>query len=1036
MNLSDVAIRRPVFTAMIMVAMMVLGLVAFSRLGVDLFPDISFPIVTVTTPYPGAGPEEIEQLVTRPIEDAVSSLGGVDSVRSTSREGVSLVVISFKIGTDVKMASVDVRDRVTTARRGMPLDVMESSFLRLDPSAAPVVTLVVSGDVDARSVRALAEDVVKPILERADGVATVNVRGGEQREIEVKLSVEKLARYGLTVAAVSQALSMENATVPLGRLSQGPVETSLRLEGEVAAVEDIAGLVVASVGGSTVKVADLGEVVDGARERRTLVRVNGEEAVAIDILKQSGGNTVAVAAALAGPLDEARAALPPSVHLDTIIDTSVFIQENADHVQQELILGALSAIAVIFLFMLDWRSTFISALALPTSIVATFFGMYMVGFSLNMMSLMGLSLSVGFLVDDAIVVRENIFRHIEAGEDPFTAARNGTSEIALAVLATTATILAVFVPVGFTSGLIGQMFKQFALTVAIAVSVSLFVAFTVDPMLSARLVKPAEHAAPTGLKGAWLGFLESLDHSYRGVLDWALRHRALVVVGGGAAFLSSFVAVGLMGTEFFPKPDRGQFMVNVVLPPGTALSRSVEVAERLEGILHEDPDVRLVYTTVGAEDDARKIAMRVTATDKSERARTLVDMNSDLRRRFGEVPGIRFSFSEAGFMEGDSELRQAPITLNVRGPDLERLALVSDQISAVVAETPGITDLDSSYAPGLPELRVSLDRDRAAALGVSAVAAGGALRSAIVGDLPTRFREGERDYDVRVRLQEADRGDPTALANLPIPTRLGLISLGQIATLSESDGPASIVREARQRQITISASVIGRSLGEVVGEIEDRLEKVQLPPGYSATFSGEAERMKESMTAFGVSLILAIIFTYVVLASQFESLIHPITIMVSLPLAIVGAFMGLFLAGKALGMSAFIGVILLMGLVSKNAILLVDRANQLRDEGGRTVVEALLEAGPTRLRPIIMTSATIVLGMLPTALSDSAGSEFRSPMAISVIGGVITSTLLTLVVVPVVYTLLDRFTSRGREERHAARAAPAPLPALDEATQA
>lgn len=1019
MNISDIAIRRPVFTSMVMVAMMVLGFVAFTRLGVDLFPDISFPIVTVTTPYPGAGPEEIEQLVTRPIEDAVSSLGGVDSVRSTSREGVSSVVISFEIGTDVKMASVDVRDRVTTARRFMPPDVLEPTYLRLDPSAAPIQTLVLSGEVDARSVRGLAEDVVKPILERTDGVASVTVRGGEEREIEVRLSVEKLARFGLTVSQVSQALALENANVPTGRLDQGTQETSLRLQGEVRRVDELARLVVATVGGVPVTVGDLGLVVDGAKERRTLVRVNGQEAVAIDIMKQSGGNTVAVAEALAGPMAEARAALPPGVSLGAIIDTSVFIKENADHVEQELVLGALAAITVIFLFMLDWRSTFISALALPTSIVATFFGMYLVGFSLNMMSLMGLSLSVGFLVDDAIVVRENIFRHIEKGEDPFTAARNGTKEIALAVLATTATILAVFVPVGFTTGIVGQMFKQFALTVAIAVSVSLFVAFTVDPMLSARLVKPRDqmHVRPRGPLGAWLGFLESLDQGYRRVLGWALRRRWTVLAGATAAFFLSFAAVGLMGTEFFPKPDRGQFMVNVTLPPGTALSRSSEVAGHLEDIVRADPDVTLVFTTVGVSEEARKIAMRVTATDKDERDRSLEDITATLRQKFSQVPGIRFSFSEAGLMEGDSELRQAPITLNVRGPDLETLARVADQIGAIVAETPGVTDLDSSYAPGQPELRVNLDRDRAAALGVSAAAAGGALRSAVVGETPTRYREGERDYDVRVRLQEGDRDDAAALSALPIPSRAGLLSLGQVATLERGTGPASIVREARQRQITISASVVGRSLGEVVSEIEDSVSHLALPAGYSATFSGEAERMKESMAAFGVSLLLAVVFTYVVLASQFESLVHPVTIMVSLPLAIVGALLGLFLTGNALGMSAFIGVILLMGLVTKNAILLVDRANQLRDEGGLGVKDALLEAGPTRLRPILMTSATIVLGMLPTAISDGPGSEFRSPMAISVIGGVITSTLLTLVVVPVVYTMLDRLTSRGRAER-------------------
>ncbi len=1017
MNISDIAIRRPVFTTMVMVALMVLGLVAFNRLGVELFPDMSFPLITVNTPYPGAGPEEVEQFVTRPIEDAVNSLGGVDSVRSYSREGFSSVIILFKIGTDTKSASMDVRDRVTDARRKMPQQVMESSFMKLDPSATPVETLVLSGSADPMVIRRLAEDVVRPNLEHSAGVAAVNVRGGEEREIEVQLSAEKLARYGIAIAQVSQALGLENANVPTGRVDSGTKEATLRLKGEVTKVEDLGAIVVANVAGTPVTVSDLGEVVDTVKERRTMVRVNGHDAVAIDIFKQSGGNTVAVADALVDPITELQASLPPGVHLDTIIDSSVFVRENADHVEEELTLGSLAAIAVIFLFMLDWRSTLISALALPTSIVTTFFGMYLAGFSLNMMSLMGLSLSVGFLVDDAIVVRENIFRHIEAGEDPFTAASKGTKEIALAVLATTATILAVFIPVGFMGGMMGQMFRQFALTVSIAVAVSLFVAFTVDPMLSARLVKP--HGPKTrawGPLGLWQDALEALDVGYRAILGAALRHPWLTVTGATMMFVGSFGAVALMGVEFVPKIDRNQFVVNATLPPGTSLAHTEEVGAQMEKLLLADPDIKLVYSTIGVNEEARKIAMRVTAVDKSERARNLLQLTADMRGKFAELPGMRFSFSEAGIIEGDSDFRQADITLNLRGPEFRTLGELSDKLQAAVASTPGVTDPDTSFAPGMPELQVTLDRHEAAALGVTSSQAGMALRSAIVGDLATRFRDGEHDTDVRVGLRPQDRNDLAAIGSIALLTRAGLTPLRQFATIGESSGPATIEREARQRQITISAGVAGRSLGEVVSEIQGKIDAMNLPPGYTTSFSGQAKQMAETSQAFGVAMMLAIIFIYVVLASQFESFIHPITIMVSLPLAIVGAFLGLFLTGKALGMASMIGVVLLMGLVTKNAILLVDRANQIRDERGLGAVEALLEAGPTRLRPIVMTSMTIVLGMLPTAMSNSAGSEFRSPMSIAVIGGVITSTVLTLVVVPVVYVFLDRITGRGRAE--------------------
>lgn len=1016
MNISDIAIRRPVFTTMVMFALMILGLVSFSRLGVDLFPDISFPLVTVTTPYPGAGPEEVEQLVTRPIEDAVSSLSGVDSVRSYSREGVSVVVIAFEIGTDIKMASMDVRDRATAVHRTMPLDVRESTYLRLDPSATPVQTLVLSGPGDARTMRALADDVIKPVLERGEGVAAVNIRGGQEREIQVLLSAEKLSRYGLNVGQVSQLLSLENGNVPIGRLDQGPQETTLRLQGEVSRVEDIANIIVVNYAGTPVRVSDLGEVVDGVGERRTLVRVNGQEAVAIEVMKQSGGNTVAVADALVDPIEEARALLPPGVQLNVIIDSAEFIRENTEHVEQELVLGGLAAIVVIFLFMLDWRSTFISALALPTSVVTTFFGMYLLGFSLNMMSLMGLSLSIGFLVDDAIVVRENIYRYIEAGEDPFTAASKGTKEIALAVMATTATILAVFVPVAFTGDIIGQLFQQFALTIAVAVSISLFVAFTVDPMLSARLVKPRGHGEDehTGALGAVRRGMESLDGVYRGVLAWALSHRKTVIFGATLAFFGSVGLVGLMGTEFFPKPDRGQFMVTAVLPPGSSLQHSADKAAELEAVLRADKDVKLVYSVIGVSEEARKLSMRVVIVDKSERERDLPTLMNDLRQSFTRVAGVRTSFQEAGILEGDSDLRQSPITINVRGPDFATLERLAEEVGLAVAETKGVTDQDSTFAPGLPEVRVEIDRDRASALGVTAVQAGMALRSAVVGDTPTRFREGEKDYTVRVQLRPEDRDDLDALASLPLSTRAGLIQLRQVANLERSTSPATIEREARQRQITVTANILGRTLGEVVDDIQKKVDKMDLPEGYTVKFSGEAERMRNSSKALGLALVLAIVFIYVVLASQFESFIHPATIMVSLPLAVVGAMVALFITGQTLGMSTFIGVILLMGLVTKNAILLVDRANQIRDERGLGAVEALLEAGPTRLRPILMTSATIVLGMLPTAISTGPGSEFRAPMSISVIGGVITSTVLTLVVVPVVYVLLDKVISRRR----------------------
>lgn len=1019
MNLSDVAIRRPVFTTMMMVALMVLGTVAYRRLGVELFPDVSFPIVVVTTPYPGAGPNEMEQLVTRPVEDAVASLGGVESVRSFSRESVSTVVVAFEIGTDIDTATLDVRDRVTVARRGMPDDVEEPNYLRIDPSASPVITLVLSGDADPRDVRQLAEDQLKPILEQVDGVATVNVRGGVTREIQVNLEAQALNHYRVAPAQVVGALAYENLDVPAGRLDGERTETSLRLRGQFSGVHEINRIAVADANGQIVRVEDVGEVVDGSQERRTYVRVNGQEAVSLDIVKQAGANTVAVADNLYEAIERARAKVPPGMSLGVIVDSSVFIRENANHVLQELILGGLAAIAVIFLFMLDWRSTLISALALPTSIVATFFAIWMLGYTLNTMTLLGLSLSIGFLIDDAIVVRENIYRHLEMGEPPMEAASKGTKEIALAVLATTASILAVFIPVAFTEGLIGRLFRQFAITVAVAVAFSLFVAFTVDPMLSARLVKPHDpnHNEHAGVLGAVRRTMEALDPWYRGLLEWALRRPILVVMGATLSFFASFGLIGLMGTEFFPKPDRGQFTVAVTYAPGTSLEENLRRTQQIEQVLLADKDVDLVYTVVGRDEEARKSTLRVDAGPKEGRERDLMAMMAEFRAQLGGMPGVTLNFQEAAIFEGDLDAREAPVAILIRGPDYAVLEGLAGRVEQVVLDTKGTADVSSTLTPGLPELSLRVDRDRAAALGVSAAQLGMTLRTLMVGEEATRLREGEDDFPVRVRLRAEDRADVESLAAAPIGTRMGLFPLREFTTIEQTEGPATIEREDRQRQVSISANVVGRSLGEVVGEIQEGLDALEVPPGYTVAFGGEAERMRESGMALLAALVLAIIFIYVVLASQFESFLHPITIMVSLPLAVVGAFLGLFLAGKVLGMSAMIGVILLMGLVTKNAILLVDYANQLRDEQGLELVEAMLVAGPTRLRPILMTSATIVLGSLPTALSTGPGSEFRSPMSMAVIGGVITSTLLTLVVVPVVYRYLDGFTARGRAER-------------------
>lgn len=1022
MNLADVAIKRPVFTVMMSLALMVLGFMSLSRLGVDLFPDINFPIVVVNTVYPGASPEEVERLVTRPIEDSLAGVTGMDRIKSTSRDSVSTVVAQFKLEADIKQASADVREKVAGVRGRLPRDVEDPIINRVDANASPIMLYSVSGNAPSEDLRTYTEDVLKPALETIEGVAAVNVNGGREREIQVELSNSKLQALNLTPAAIAQIITSENMDVPSGRFTANNQETSIRAKGQFTRPEELGEIVLPIPGMNPVKLKEVAEIKDGFKEQRTRNRVNGQPAVVFEIIKQAGTSTLSITAAVEKKLAKLQTSLPPSYKVTKLLDSSLYIQENTHEVEIAIIYGGAMAILIIFLFMLDWRSTLISAMALPTSVVATFLAMDMMGFTLNMMSLLALSLAIGLLIDDAVVVRENIFRHMEMGKDPMRAASDGTKEIALAVLATTLTIVAVFLPVGFTSGMIGQFFKQFGLTIAAAVMVSLFVAFTLDPMLSARLVKPIEHnqheldhAHP--IKGPILRFYESLDRGYREILAWSLSHRAMVAVVATMMFFGSLYLVKYMGMEFFPKPDRGQFMVFVQLPAGTSIDATDDVVKQIEGLLGQNPNIVTQYSTVGLQQDPVKASVRVLANDKNDRKETLEDIKDDVRRKIATIPDLKLTMTDIGFIEGSVE---APLQLNIRGDDYAVLLPLAEKVREIVRKVPGTTDVDMTYSPGKPELNVAIDRDRAGLMGVSMATIGMGLRTAIEGDTNNKLRVGDKEYPIRVRLRDADRNSVALLENYTVASRTGAqVKLSELVTTTAGTGPSAIERENRQRQITITGGVANRSLGEIVADINKEIAKLDKPDGYTMVFAGEAERMADSIKSMGTALILGIIFIYIVLASQFESFVHPFTIMFSLPLAIVGALLTLFLLGYALGMSTFIGIILLMGLVTKNAILLVDYTNQLREERNMDMISALLEAGPTRLRPILMTSAAMVLGMLPTAISTGSGSEFRAPMAWAIIGGVIVSTLLTLVVVPVVYTFLDRFTSRGRSERKA-----------------
>jgi HAE1 family hydrophobic/amphiphilic exporter-1 len=1020
MWISDISIRRPVFATMVIMSFMVLGVVSMTRLGIDLFPEVNFPFVNISVVYPGASPEEVETLVTRPIEDAVAGINGVKRVVSSSTESRALVGLELRLEIDPQAAAAEVREKVAAIRSRLPEQIEDPTIVRFDVAALPIMAFAVGSTQRSDITRRQVEDDLKPLLEQIEGVAAVEVNGGEVREIQVELDPRRLEALGLPVSLVAEKLFAENLDLPGGRMEQPGQTIALRTKGEFETVDEIEQVILRSDGGSTVRIRDVGRVVDGFEQRTSTTRLNGADAVSFSIKKQSGANTAAIAEQVQATLDRARPNFP-ALSINPVHDDAEFIRENVKQVREAILFGALMAVLVIFVFMRDWRSTLITALALPTSVVSTFFFMYLAGFTINMMTLMALSLVIGILIDDAVVVRENIFRHMEHGEDAMTAARRGTAEIGLAVMATTFTILAVFLPVGFMTGIVGQFFKSFALTIAFAVAMSLLVAFTLDPMLSSRFVRfipPEERTRTrTGRLFERMGrAYDTLDRGYHRVLDVALRNPWKTLGIAAAVFVVSLSGTMVMGTEFVPVEDRGEFQVIVELPPGTSFDESVATTAQVEQKILAIPEVIQVFNTVGVNGQVRASNLRVKTTKKEERDRGIGEIKAQVRAMLADMPFVDGKVADPEFMQGAPY--EPPINVFVRGDDLATLQRVSSEIQAKVRQLPGAVDVSSNLVSGQPEVVARINRSLAADLGFSVGSIAAQLRGMVEGIVPTRLREGDREHDIRVRLAPEYRNDPAAVLQTPLYSPSGAaVRTSDVVAFAPEVGPSNIDREQRRKQAKIGVDLApGYALGDVTAEVQRVVESVSMPATFEWGFAGDVELMQESAAAMGLAMILAIAFIYIVLASQFESFLQPFIIMLSLPLALVGALLLLLATGKNLGMPAMIGVVMLMGLVTKNAILLVDYTNQLRREG-LPLKDALLTAGPVRLRPIVMTTVAMILGMLPSAVGTGDGSEFRAPISIATIGGLITSTLLTLVVVPVAYLLLEGAVARVRAWR-------------------
>lgn len=1027
MWLVDVSIRRPVFATMMIGALVVLGLVSFGRLGVDLFPRVEFPYVAVTTTLEGAAPGTIETEVSDVLEEQLNTISGIRQLRSVSAEGLSQVFIEFELEEDADVKAQEVRDKVNIALRDLPTDADPPVVEKVDPDAAPIVSVMLSGDRPVGEITTYADEVIKEALQRLPGVGSVSLVGGRERQMRVWLDADRMRAYGVTADDVARAVRAENAELPGGRLEVGgrARELGARTLAEARTPAEFAALVVAhQPNGAATRVGDVARIEDGVEDERSYAQLNGRPGVALEVRRQSGRNTVEVARAVRAEVQRLAADSPPGIEMVVARDTSRFIEASIEDVMADLAIAVLLVVAITFLFLLSWRATLIVALAIPTSLVATFLAFSAFGFTLNTMTLLALTVAIGLLVDDAIVVAEAIQRDIDHGSDARVAAAAATRRVALAVLAGTFATLAVFVPIAFMEGIVGRFFFQYGLAIVFSVSVSLLVALTLTPMLASRLLRVGDHGA------AWLQSIERFhrrtEARYAGLVGWAMRRRLMVLGGAVASVLAGAWVALQVPTTFMSTTDRSEFLVSVKLPLGTGIAEAQAAARRLDAALRGVPDVTLAFVTVGAGSQQRSnlIDVYVGLTPKGERGgrhqeAVMDDARAALARAVPQATEI--AAAEVPWVSGGG-IGQSAIELVVKGSDLVAAEAYAARLMGLMRSDARFADVRSSFEGGRPELQVRVDRQRAADLGVSARGLATTIQTLIGGVKAGTFEDRGRRYDVRLRVEESQRQSAQQITRLQTHGAGGrLVDVGQVAEIGVASGPAQIDRQDRARKVSISANAAtGIALGEAVERVDALLADNPPPDGITIGIEGQARRMAETGEAIGFAFLLAIIALYIVLASQFDSFGQPVLIMLTAPLSFSGAFAALWASGQEMSLFAQIGLLALMGIVMKNGILLVDRANQLRAEGvGRAA--AMAQAAPERLRPVLMTALAAVFGMVPVAFATSDGAEWRNGMGLIIIGGLTTSTLLTLLVVPAAYMLPEsmaglkaRFWRRGR----------------------
>ena len=1017
---TQVSIKNPVFAAMMMVALLVLGLFSYQRLSIDQFPDVNFPVVVIETEYPGASPEAAETDLSRRIEETVNAISGVKSIASRSYEGRSVVIVEFQLTVNPVVAAQDVREKVALIKPGFRKEIKEPKISRFNPDDQPIISLALtSPQRGLRELTTLADQVVKRRIENVRGVGLVTLVGGVKRQVQIFLKPAEMEALQVGVDQLTSALRSENQELPAGSITSREAEKLVQVQGRITDPSQFRSIIVARRGSAPVYLYQVADVVDGQEEAESVALVDGKQAISLDIVKAQGANTVEVAEAVFATVTQLNTQLPPDVRLTVVRDTSVGIRNSVKDVKATLIEGGLLTILIVFLFLNSWRSTVITGLTLPVALIGTFLAMYMLGFTLNVLTLMALSLCVGLLIDDAIVVRENIMRHLAMGKSHHQAALDGTKEIGLAVMATTFTIVAVFLPVGFMGGIIGRFFHQFGLTVATAVLLSMFVSFTLDPMLSSIWYDPAAYGQHGNSRLARLlawneRLIARAGAVYRRLLGWSLDHRKSVLVIALASFAGAFGLMPWIGSEFVPEPDMSENMVTLTTPVGSSLEFTQAKVKQAEAALREFPEVTFTYATIntGTVQGKNYANIFVKLTDRKDRNRSQKELQQPLRERLARIGGIQVTHVGVYSSVGSGK----PLQVSIQGADTKVLERLSSEVTKLMGAIPGVVDIDTSQKAAKPTIAVQVDRELASDLGLSVGQIGTAIRPFLAGENAGTWKgPDDENYDINVRLPQSGRNTIADLEHIYLTSAQNnadasprMVPLRQVAQLVPTVGPSQINRKDLTREVLVTANVQGVPAGNVGKNIKTELAKITLPPGYRFIMGGSTKDMQET-TGYALSaLVLAVVFIYLILASQFGSILRPLSIMMALPLSLIGVLLALLIAGSTLNIFSIIGFIMLMGLVTKNAILLVDFIKQATDAGQQRAA-AIMEAGSVRLRPILMTTLAMIFGMIPMALGLGVGGEQRAPMAHAVIGGVITSTLLTLVVVPVIYTYLDDF---------------------------